>query len=174
MPSFSPGLVVSQLTRPGAPVCYGCFTSNVAMRSGAPAFGTPENVRAAFASGQLARLVGVPWRSSGSCTANCVDAQSVYETQMAMWGATLGGANFVAHAAGWMEGGLTGSMEKFIVDIEMLQQMAELMQPVTVEEGGSGVRGDARCRQRWPFLRHAAHDGSLRNRLLRTLPVRLE
>ena len=131
---FLAGLVVSQLTRPGAPVCYGCFTSNVAMRSGAPAFGTPENVRAAFASGQLARLVGVPWRSSGSCTANCVDAQSVYETQMAMWGATLGGANFVAHAAGWMEGGLTGSMEKFIVDIEMLQQMAELMQPVTVEK----------------------------------------
>ncbi len=131
---FLAGLVISQLTRPGAPVCYGCFTSNVAMRSGAPAFGTPENVRAAFASGQLARLVDVPWRSSGSCTANCVDAQAVYETQMAMWGATLGGANFVAHAAGWMEGGLTGSMEKFIVDIEMLQQMAELMQPVSVDE----------------------------------------
>ena len=131
---FLAGLVVSQLTRPGAPVCYGGFTSNVAMRSGAPAFGTPENVRAAFASGQLARLVGVPWRSSGSCTANCVDAQAIYETQMAMWGATLGGANFVAHAAGWMEGGLTGSMEKFIVDIEMLQQMAELMQPVVFDE----------------------------------------
>ena len=130
---FLAGLVISQLTRPGAPVCYGCFTSNVAMRSGAPAFGTPENVRAAFASGQLARLVDVPWRSSGSCTANCVDAQSVYETQMALWGATLGGANFVAHAAGWMEGGLTGSMEKFIVDIEMLQQMAELMQPVAMD-----------------------------------------
>ncbi|MDE0149679.1 MAG: trimethylamine methyltransferase family protein [Rhodospirillaceae bacterium] len=131
---FLAGLVISQLTRPGAPVCYGGFTSNVAMRSGAPAFGTPENVRAAFASGQLARLVGVPWRSSGSCTANCVDAQAVYETQMALWGATLGGANFVAHAAGWMEGGLTGSMEKFIVDIEMLQQMAELMQPVAFDE----------------------------------------
>ncbi len=131
---FLAGLTVSQLVRPGAPVCYGCFTSNVAMRSGAPAFGTPENVRAAFASGQLARLVGVPWRSSAASTANCVDAQSVYETQMALWGATLGGANMVIHAAGWMESGLTGSMEKFIVDIEMLQQMAELMQPVRVDE----------------------------------------
>jgi len=132
---FLAGLVVSQLTNPGAPVCYGCFTSNVAMRSGAPAFGTPENVRAAFASGQLARLVNVPWRSSASSTSNCVDAQSVYETQHALWGATLGGANMVVHAAGWVEGGLTGSMEKFIVDIEMLQQMAELMQPVTLDEG---------------------------------------
>lgn len=132
---FLAALVVSQLSRPGAPVVYGAFTSNVDMKSGAPAFGTPENVQASLASGQLARFVDIPWRSSMSSAANCVDAQSIYESQMALWGATLGGANLVLHAAGWVEGGLTGSMEKFIIDIEMLQQMAELMQPVRFDEG---------------------------------------
>jgi len=131
---FLAALVVTQLAKPGAPVVYGAFTSNVDMKSGSPAFGTPENVRAAFASGQLARFVDVPWRSSMSSASNCVDAQSIYESQMALWGATLGGANLVLHAAGWLEGGLTASMEKFIIDIEMLQQMAELMQPVPFDE----------------------------------------
>ncbi len=131
---FLAALVVTQLSRPGAPVVYGAFTSNVDMKSGAPAFGTPENVRAAFASGQLARLVDLPWRSSMPSVSNCVDAQSIYESQMALWGATLGGANLVLHAAGWIEGGLTASLEKYIIDIEMLQQMAELMQPVRFDE----------------------------------------
>lgn len=131
---FLAALVVAQLSRPGAPVVYGAFTSNVDMRSGSPAFGTPENVQAAFASGQLARFVDLPWRSSMPSVANTVDAQSIYESQMALWGATLAGANLVLHAAGWVEGGLTGSMEKFIIDIEMLQQMAELMQPRTFNE----------------------------------------
>ena len=127
-------LTVSQAARAGAPVMYGGFTSNVDMKSGSPAFGTPEYVRAAWASGQLARRLRLPWRSSMSCAANCVDAQAAYESQMALWGATLGGANMVLHAAGWLEGGLTGSLEKFIIDIEMLQQMAELMQPVVLDE----------------------------------------
>ncbi len=131
---FLAALVVTQLTREGVPVVYGAFTSNVDMKSGSPAFGTPENVRAAFASGQLARFVDIPWRSSMPSASNCVDAQSIYESQMALWGATLGGAHLVLHAAGWIEGGLTASMEKFIIDIEMLQQMAELMQPVPFDE----------------------------------------
>ncbi|MGI9484554.1 MAG: trimethylamine methyltransferase family protein [Geminicoccaceae bacterium] len=131
---FLAALVVTQLVRQGAPVVYGAFTSNVDMKSGSPAFGTPENVRAAFASGQLARFVDIPWRSSMPSASNCVDAQAIYESQMALWGATLGGAHLVLHAAGWMEGGLTASMEKFIIDIEMLQQMAELMQPVPFDE----------------------------------------
>lgn len=131
---FLAALVVSQLARAGAPVVYGAFTSNVDMKSGSPAFGTPENVRAAFASGQLARFLDLPWRSSMPSVSNCVDAQSVYESQMALWGATLGGANLVLHTAGWIEGGLTASMEKYIIDIEMLQQMAELMQPVRFDE----------------------------------------
>ena len=132
---FLAALVVSQLAAPGAPVVYGAFTSNVDMKSGSPAFGTPENVNAAIISGQLARLVDVPWRSSMSSASNVVDAQSIYESQMALWGATLGGAHLVLHAAGWIEGGLTASMEKFIIDIEMLQQMAELMQPVRFDQG---------------------------------------
>lgn len=131
---FLAALVVHQLARPGAPVVYGAFTSNVDMRSGSPAFGTPENVRAALASGQLARFLDIPWRSSMPSVSNSVDAQSVYETGMAMWGSLLGGSNFTLHCAGWVEGGLTVSFEKFVIDCEVLQQAAELMQPVPFDE----------------------------------------
>lgn len=126
---FLAALVLHQLVRPGAPVIYGAFTSNVDMRSGAPAFGTPENVLASFASGQLARFVDIPFRSSMASASNVVDAQAAYETNMAMWGSLLGGSHFTLHCAGWMEGGLTVSWEKFVVDAEVLQQVAELMQP---------------------------------------------
>lgn len=129
------GLVLSQVIRPGAPIVYGGFTSNVDMKSGAPAFGTPEYVRACWGTGQLARRVGLPWRSSASCASNTPDAQSIWETQMALWGAMTAGANITIHAAGWLEGGLSASYEKFILDIEQLQQMAELMQPVPFDAG---------------------------------------
>ncbi len=120
--------------RPGAPVLYGAFTSNVDMKSGSPAFGTPEAMKGALASGQLARHVGVPWRSSGSSASNSVDAQSGYETMMNTYGAFLGGANWIMHAAGWQEGGLSASYEKFIVDIEMCQMLAEVCQPLIVDD----------------------------------------
>ncbi|MEM0990637.1 MAG: trimethylamine methyltransferase family protein [Pseudomonadota bacterium] len=126
---FLAALTLSQTVRAGAPVVYGGFTSNVDMRSGAPAFGTPEYVRAAWGTGQLARRLGLPWRSSGSCVSNTPDAQAVWETQMALWGALTGGANLVLHSAGWLEGGLTASYEKFVLDVEQLQHLAELMQP---------------------------------------------
>ncbi|MEM6579149.1 MAG: trimethylamine methyltransferase family protein [Pseudomonadota bacterium] len=126
------GIALSQLTRPGAPMCYGSFTSNVDMRSGAPAFGTPEYVKAAFASGQLARRLGLPMRSSGVTASNAPDAQAAYETQMSLWGALMGGANLVLHGAGWLEGGLTASAEKFVMDVEVLQIFAELFKPVEV------------------------------------------
>jgi len=129
------GMVLCQIVRPGTPVAYGGFTSNVDMKSGAPAFGTPEYVRACWGTGQLARLVGLPWRSSASCASNVPDAQAVWETQMALWGALTGGANLVLHSAGWLEGGLSASYEKFILDIEQLQHMAELMQPLNWDEG---------------------------------------
>ena len=129
------GLVLTQTVRPGAPVVYGGFTSNVDMKSGAPAFGTPEYVRACWGTGQHARLVGLPWRSSASCASNAPDAQSIWETQMSLWGALTGGANIVIHAAGWLEGGLSASYEKFILDIEQLQHIAELMQPVRWDAG---------------------------------------
>jgi trimethylamine--corrinoid protein Co-methyltransferase len=126
------GIVLTQLTRPGAPVVYGAFTSNVDMRSGAPAFGTPENARATLAAGQLARLYHLPYRASNSSASNVVDAQAAYESQMSIWSAVMGHANFVYHGAGWMEGGLTASFEKFILDVEMLQMMAMTIAPVPV------------------------------------------
>ena len=124
------GIALTQLVRPGAPVLYGAFTSNVDMRSGAPAFGTPEQVKANVASGQLARRYGLPYRASNSSASNVVDAQAAYETQMSLWGCILGGANLVYHAAGWMEGGLQASYEKLVLDVEMLQQTMEFLTPV--------------------------------------------
>jgi len=127
---FLAGLTLAQIVKPGAPLVYGSFTSNVDMKSGSPAFGTPEYVKAAFGAGQLARFLGLPWRSSNATAANIPDAQSAYESQMSLWGALFGGCNFVLHAAGWLESGLTTSYEKFILDIEMLQMFAEVFQPV--------------------------------------------
>src|SRR5262249_57699790 len=127
----------------GAPVMYGSFTSNVDMKSGSPAFGTPEYTKAAFGAGQLARHIKVPWRCSSATAANAPDAQSVYESQMSLWGALLGGCHFILHAAGWLEGGLTASYEKFILDVEMLQMFAELFQPVLPSADGIGFAAAA-------------------------------
>jgi trimethylamine---corrinoid protein Co-methyltransferase len=124
------GITLTQVVRPGAPVMYGSFTSNVDMKSGSPAFGTPEYTKAAFGAGQLARRIGVPWRCSSATASNAPDAQSAYESQMSLWGALLGGCHFILHSAGWLEGGLTASYEKFILDVEMLQMFAEIFQPV--------------------------------------------
>jgi trimethylamine--corrinoid protein Co-methyltransferase len=129
------GVVLTQLVRPGAPVMYGAFTSNVDMRSGAPAFGTPENTKANIASGQLARKYGLPYRTTPGSASNAADAQGAYETMMALWGAVLGHGNLVYHAAGWQEGGLTASFEKFIIDVEMIQHMMEFLTPIEVNEG---------------------------------------
>ncbi len=119
-------ITLTQLVNPGAPVCYGTFTSNVDMKSGAPAFGTPEHFRASVLAGQLARHIGLPWRSASGSAANLNDVQAANETQMGLWGCLMGGATVVIHAAGWLEGGLTVSYEKLITDIEVLQMVAEL------------------------------------------------
>jgi trimethylamine--corrinoid protein Co-methyltransferase len=124
------GIVLAQLVRPGVPVVYGSFASNVDMKSGAPAFGTPEHIQTNFGAGQLARLIGLPWRSAAGTASNAPDVQGDYETQLALWGAVLAGANMVFHACGWLEGGLTHSLEKFITDIEAVQTIAEIMRPV--------------------------------------------
>jgi trimethylamine---corrinoid protein Co-methyltransferase len=128
-----------QLVRPGAPVVYGSFTSNVDMRSGSPAFGTPEYTKAAQASGQLARRYGLPFRSSNTTASNVADAQAVYESAMSLWGAVMGGANLVNHAAGWLEGGLTASFEKLIIDAEMLQMIGEWLQPIEITDEAMGL-----------------------------------
>ena len=119
-------ITLTQLVNPGAPVCYGAFSSNVDMRSGAPAFGTPEQVKANLGAGQLARKLGLPWRCAAGCAANVNDAQAANETQMSAWGAVLAGATVLIHGAGWIEGGLTVSYEKLITDLEVMQCFAEL------------------------------------------------
>jgi trimethylamine--corrinoid protein Co-methyltransferase len=128
------GIVLTQLVNPGTPVIYGAFTSNVDMRSGAPAFGTPENAKANIAGGQMARRYRLPYRSSNCNASNAPDAQAIWETQMSLWGAVLGGANLVYHAAGWLEGGLTASFEKIVLDVEMLQHMIEFLKPIQIDE----------------------------------------
>ncbi len=132
-------IALCQLVRPGAPVMYGGFTSNVDMKSGAPAFGTPEYARAALAGGQLARRYGIPYRSSNANACTVVDAQAAYESEMSVWSAVMGHANLVMHAAGWMEGGLVASFEKMIVDAEILQMMAEFLRPIEVTEATMGI-----------------------------------
>lgn len=138
------GIVLAQCVRPGAPVMYGAFTSNVDMRSGAPAFGTPENAKANAASGQLARRYRLPYRTSNASASNAADAQGAYETEMSLWGAILGHGNLIYHAAGWQEGGLTASFEKLVLDVEMLQLMMEFLKPTVVDEEELGFEAIAR------------------------------
>jgi trimethylamine--corrinoid protein Co-methyltransferase len=132
------GVVLTQLVNPGAPVMYGAFTSNVDMRSGAPAFGTPENTKANMIAGQLARRYSLPYRTSNANGSNTVDLQAAYETGMATWGAVMGGANLIYHAAGWLEGGLCASYEKLILDVEILQNMMEFLRPIEFSEDDLG------------------------------------
>ena len=128
------GLVFTQLVRPGAPFVYGGFTSNVDMRSGSPAFGTPEYMKAALVGGQLARYYGLPYRSSNVNAANAVDAQAAYESVFSLWGAVMGKTNMLMHGAGWMEGGLCASFEKMVLDADLLQMVAEFLSPLTVNQ----------------------------------------
>ena len=132
------GIVLTQLVKPGAPVMYGSYTSNVDMKSGAPAFGTPENTKANIISGQLARKYDLPYRVSPTNASNAADAQAIYETEMALWGAIMGGGNLIYHAAGWLEGGLTASYEKLVLDVELLQNMAEVLRPVEINDAELG------------------------------------
>lgn len=128
------GLALAQIVRPGSPFIYGGFTSNVDMKSGAPAFGTPEYMKSALLGGQLARRYGLPYRSSGVCAANTLDAQAAYETVFSLWGAVMGGSNFVMHAAGWMEGGLHASIEKMVLDADLLGMISHFLTPLKVDE----------------------------------------
>lgn len=127
-------ITLGQLVNPGAPVCYGTFTSNVDMKSGAPVFGTPEHFKASLAAGQLARHIGLPWRCASGSAANLGDVQAANETQFGTWGCLMAGATVTLHAAGWLEGGLTVSYEKLITDVEVLQMVAELCVATPAQE----------------------------------------
>jgi len=127
------GITLAQVARAGAPVVYGGFTSNVDMRSGSPAFGTPEFMKAALLGGQLARRYGIPYRSSNVNAANAIDAQAGYESAFSLWGAIMGGANIVFHGAGWLEGGLRASYEKMILDADLIAMMQTFLEPLDVD-----------------------------------------
>jgi len=132
------GIAFTQMVKKGAPVGYGGFTSNVDMKSGAPAFGTPEYMKAQMLGGQLARKYGIPYRTSNTCAANTVDAQAAYESVFSLWGAVQGGGNFVLHSAGWLEGGLRASYEKMILDIDLLQMVSEMLTPLDLSDDALG------------------------------------
>lgn len=132
-------IALLQVIRPGLPVAIGAFTSNVDMKSGAPAFGTPEYMRATQMTGQLARRYNLPLRASNACAANAPDAQAAWESAFSLWACVSAGVNMVYHAAGWLEGGLCASYEKFVMDCETLQQMQRYMQPVGETEADIAV-----------------------------------
>ena len=118
---------------------YGGFTSNVDMKSGAPAFGTPEYMKAQVVGGQMARRYNLPYRTSNTCAANTVDAQAAYESVFSLWGLTMGGGNFIMHGAGWLEGGLVASFEKFVLDCDLIQMVMEFLKPLDTSEDALGV-----------------------------------
>jgi trimethylamine--corrinoid protein Co-methyltransferase len=136
-------IALFQWVAPGAACAIGTFTSNVDMKSGAPAFGTPEYMRATQMTGQLARFYGLPMRASGCCTANVPDGQAMWETSNSLWSALQSGTNVVYHAAGWLEGGLIASPEKFVMDCEVLQMMLRYMEPQVWNSGPDEIAVDA-------------------------------
>jgi trimethylamine--corrinoid protein Co-methyltransferase len=133
------GLALGQLARPGAPFIYGGFTSNVDMKTGAPAFGTPEYMKACILGGQMARRYRLPYRTSSTNAANMVDAQAAYESVFSLWGAIMGGGNLILHSFGWMEGGLVASYEKFLLDVDLVQMVMEFLQPLDMSEEALGL-----------------------------------
>ncbi len=137
------GIAYTQVVRTGAPVIYGGFTSNVDMRSGAPAFGTPEYWKACLIGGQLARRYRLPYRSSNVNASNSVDAQSAYESVIAIWGAIMGGVNLLLHGAGWLEGGLLTSYEKMVIDADILNMVSSMLEPVAIDDASLAVEAIA-------------------------------
>ncbi|WP_281983865.1 trimethylamine methyltransferase family protein [Thalassorhabdomicrobium marinisediminis] len=136
-------IALFQHVRPGAACVLGTFTSNVDMKSGAPAFGTPEYMRATQMTGQMARFYGLPMRASGVCAANVPDGQAMWETSNSLWSAVQSGTNMIYHAAGWLEGGLIASPEKFVMDCEVVQMIQRYMEPAVVATGPEEIAFDA-------------------------------
>jgi trimethylamine--corrinoid protein Co-methyltransferase len=129
------GAALTQIIRPGAPVIYGGFTTHVDLRGGSPAFGTPEGAWAALVGGQLARRYGLPYRGSGALTnSQTADAQAAYESLWTLWPAVLAHTNLMMHAAGWVDGGLTVSFEKFVIDLENLAMFQRFLGGFAVDE----------------------------------------
>ncbi len=123
-----------QMVKPGAPVLYGSILTNVDMKSGAPAFGTPETVTGAIATGQLARHYNLPMRLFSACSSNAVDAQAAYETMFSLWACHLSGVNLAFHAHGYLETGLITSFEKTVLDSDLIGMMNALARPIDLSD----------------------------------------
>mgnify|MGYP001381099879 FL=1 len=129
------GIALSQLIRPGAPVIFGSFLSNIDMQSGSPQFGTPESAIGLLCTGQIARHFGLPFRTGGGLNSSqTVDSQSGYESLMTMLPTFLAGTNVVMHTAGWLEGGLVACYEKFVVDVQVLEMLQKEFTPLEIDE----------------------------------------
>jgi trimethylamine--corrinoid protein Co-methyltransferase len=134
------GAGTTQLVRKGAPVIFGVFASSISMQSGAPTFGTPEPTLVSLAAGQLARRLGIPFRTGGSlCASKIPDAQAAYESAQTILPTMLAGTNFVLHGAGWLEGGLASGYEKFVMDTDQLGMMQKLAGGVDLSENGQAM-----------------------------------
>ena len=134
------GVTYAQLVRPGAPVIFGAFVTSIDMNSGAPTFGTPEAAQILIGAGQLARRMGLPFRSGGAlCGAKLPDAQAAYESANTLNAALMGGVNFMLHAAGWLEGGLVASAEKLVLDADQLGALARLAGGVDASEAAQAM-----------------------------------
>jgi len=134
------GIALTQLLRPGAPVVFGTFASSISMQSGAPTFGTPEPSLVLYGAAQMARRLGVPFRSGGGlCGSKIPDAQAAYEAANTMQTAALGGVNFMLHAAGWLEGGLAMGYEKFVMDADQAAMIARLLAGPDMSENGQAL-----------------------------------
>jgi len=134
------GIAYAQLVRPGAPVIFGAFVTSIDMNSGAPTMGTPEASQILYGAGQLARRLGLPFRSGGGlCTSKLPDAQAAYETANTLNAALLGGVNFMLHSAGWLEGGLVASLEKLVLDADQLGVLHKLAEGVAVDANAQAM-----------------------------------
>jgi trimethylamine--corrinoid protein Co-methyltransferase len=134
------GAGTTQLVRPGAPVVFGVFASSISMQSGAPTFGTPEPTLVSLAAGQLARRLGIPFRTGGSlCASKIPDAQAAYESAQTLLPTLQAGTNFVLHGAGWLEGGLASGYEKFVMDADQLGMMQVLAKGIDLSENGQAM-----------------------------------
>jgi trimethylamine--corrinoid protein Co-methyltransferase len=134
------GVAYSQLIRKGAPVIFGAFVTSIDMNSGAPTFGTPEAAHITYGAGQLARRLGLPYRSAGSfCGSKLPDAQAAYETSNSLNVGLLAGVNFMLHGCGWLEGGLVSSFEKFVMDADQLGTLHHLARGVEVDENAQAM-----------------------------------
>ncbi|MGI3168018.1 trimethylamine methyltransferase family protein [Pseudooceanicola sp. C21-150M6] len=136
-------IALAQYINPGVPCAFGTFTSNVDMKSGAPAFGTPEYMRATQITGQMCRYYNLPMRSSGACAANVPDGQAMWETSNSLWAGVQSGSHIIYHAAGWLEGGLIASPEKFVMDCEVLSQILRYFDPALWRTDAGDLAFDA-------------------------------